>query len=296
MKIIVHPSPKDINDPKLSEDQRRRLDGLHGTLVLCDQHGFPSAFVNAAEITGYRTTLSAMILFTRREKVGNVVVFGAGKQAMWHLRIMLGLRGSEIERVCVVNRNVERAEELVGMIRGENEEKWKSKVAFEVVGADDGGKLEGVLREADVVFCTTGSKKALFPASWVEGSGKSAKGRYISAIGSWQADMIELESELIKRAVEMGEGKGMVVVDNGIDCVENTGEIVGSGLGIESFTEVGKVLQELEEGGSDELRKCVESGLLVYKSVGVGLTDLAAGQALIELAREKGKGIVVSDF
>lgn len=301
VKIIVHPSQKDIQNPDLSEAERKRLDGLHGTLVLCDQHGFPAGFINAAEITGYRTTLSAMIMYVRRENTGNVVVFGAGKQALWHLRIALGLRGDEIERVTLVNRSAAKAEELLRQVEGENKGKWKSKAVFETVLSGDEERLERVLGEADVIFCTTGSQKPLFAAGWVAGKDKGkGKGKYISAIGSWQSDMIELDPELIKTAVEMDDNEGTVIVDNGVDCVENTGEIVQSGLGIESFTEVGKVLQSLppaEAGSSsEEISKGIKSGLLVYKSVGVGLTDLAAGQALLDLAREKGKGMVVSDF
>lgn len=316
IKLIVHPSPEDINDPKLSPEERKRLDGLHGTLVLADQHGFPAAFINAAEVTGYRTTLSAMIGFVRRSCVGRVVLFGAGKQGLWHLRIMLGLRGADIERVTVVNRNLERAEEVVGVIRKENdgENGGGFNVDFECVAADDdSGKLEERLREADVVFCTTGSRKPLFPADWVKGAGKGGKGRYISAIGSWQADMIELESELVKgvagaggtdagassAAASSGDGDAgnMIIVDNATDCLENTGEFLHSGLDTSHVTEVGIVLQQLEEGKSDDkLEKCVKEGYVIYKSVGVGLTDLAAGQALVELAREKGKGIAVEDF
>lgn len=296
VKIIVDPSAaltSQSSDSPLAE--RNRLKGLHGIIALCDENGFPSGFLNAEEITGYRTTLSALILWTRRAETGNVVIFGAGKQALWHTRLMLALRGEDVKRISYVNRSVERTEALVEQVRRENEERWKADVEFNVVEAGDKGALKSILGEADAVFCTTPSTEVLFPADFVT----RKKECYISAIGSWQAGMIELDPELLRFAAGKERKEGIVVVDDLEECLKKTGEGVQSGLTDEQISGVGEVLHLLKDEKHEhfkETKQCLQSGFVVYKSVGVSITDLAAGQAVLALAKEKGTGISIPEF
>lgn len=299
VKIIVDPAAalakEDGNDAS-SEAERQKMAGLHGVLALCDRNGLPVGFVNAEEITGYRTSVSAIILYVKRRRTKNIVVFGAGKQALWHLRLALALRRNEIERVSVVNRSKKRMEGLLEQIRGENGERWKAEVQFEGVLAGDEEGVERVLGEADVVFCTTPSKQVLFPARYLTGR---KEGCYVSAIGSWQKDMIELDPQILREAAERGGSNGLVVADNRDDCVHSAGEVIQSGLGVDKIAEVGEILHLLAGVSSErqeKTRECLETGLVVYKSVGVSMTDLAAGQAVLEMARKKGQGVSIPDF
>ena len=43
--------------------------------------GKPIGFLNAEELTAFRTALASSLLMSRRSKVKAVTVFGAGKQA-----------------------------------------------------------------------------------------------------------------------------------------------------------------------------------------------------------------------
>jgi len=71
-----------------------------------DNDGKPFAFINAEEITAFRTALTSSLLMVQRKKVKTVIVFGVGKQAyvlvmqllsfsstnngsFWHLRLAL---------------------------------------------------------------------------------------------------------------------------------------------------------------------------------------------------------------
>lgn len=302
IKIIVDPSEalqsEHKNPPKDEADriERQRLAGLHGILALCDQNGFPTGFLNAEEITGYRTSLSAMILYVKRSKTANIVIFGAGKQALWHVRLVLALRGEEIRRITIVNRSSERTQALIAQIERENEERWKAAVNFEGVRTSETGALEAVLGDADVIFCTTPSKEALFPAEWIT---NRKSGCYISAIGSWSAQMLELDPTLLHFAAQERGDDGVVVVDDREECMKSAGEVIQSGLAESSITEIGEIL-DLETKPKTDLQEkmmnCLESGLVVYKSVGVSLTDLSAGQALLDLARKNKSGTAVSDF
>ena len=58
-------------------------------------------------------------------------------------------------------------------------------------------------------------------------------------------------------------------------------------------------LKEIETGtgeGEVGLRKWLESGNVIYKSVGIGLMDICVGEDLVALAMQKGIGTRVEGF
>lgn len=84
-----------------------------GSLTLLSRDGTPRAFINAEELTAFRTALASTMLFKKRANVHDVSVFGAGKQAYWHVRLALLLRGPEIHHLNIINRSFESAHNLV---------------------------------------------------------------------------------------------------------------------------------------------------------------------------------------
>jgi ornithine cyclodeaminase/alanine dehydrogenase-like protein (mu-crystallin family) len=52
-----------------------------GSLTLMDNEGRPVGFINAEELTAFRTALTSSLLIVRRHKPKEIVVFGCGKQA-----------------------------------------------------------------------------------------------------------------------------------------------------------------------------------------------------------------------
>jgi len=88
-------------------------------------------------------------------------------------------------------------------------------------------------------------------------------------------------------------------------CLKEAGEVIQAGIGAEQLVEVGELLmvkkaamKEIEMGGQGELglKKWLESGNVIYKSVGLGLMDLCVGEDLISLARDRGIGTTIDDF
>ena len=60
--------------------------------------------------------------------------------------------------------------------------------------------------------------------------------------------------------------------------------------------EVGRIA-EMRDGGSPAgMEEWLKEGFVVYKSVGVGVMDIAIGSKLLELAGEKGIGVRLEDF
>ncbi|KAJ9363409.1 ornithine cyclodeaminase [Paecilomyces variotii] len=307
-KIIVDPSTSREQTDSLQENTTNaNKPTLHGLLILCNKDGLPRGIINADEITAHRTSLSVMIPFSWRERTAKIVVFGAGKQALWHIRLALALRGDEIKQITIVNRSAERSRSLVSQIREENQSRWKSSVqldSLDITDAEFQRQLEDVLATAHVVFCTTPSKVPLFPARFLRRQLSETGGCYVSSIGSWQPSMIELDPELLRDAVTSnsaynprGGAGGAVIVDDREVARTSSGELIQSQLKPEQLVEVGEVINLKDDRSDNEqLENWLGKGFVIYKSVGVSMTDLAAGTAILSLASRRGKGLSVQDF
>ncbi|KAI4650399.1 hypothetical protein J4E93_002755 [Alternaria ventricosa] len=268
---------------------------LRSVLTICDASGQAIGVLNAAELTAFRTALGSMLLYRYRKKTENIVVFGAGKQAEWHIRLAILLKGNDIRKITVVNRSSARAKELLDSLP-------QSKVGEHIkmdIFNDKEDALEKLVTEADVMFCTTPSTSPLFPASYLTSDAGLAKSRYIAAIGSYRLDMQEIDPHLLEQ-ISNPSGlfasrvyQGLITVDSIKGCMDEAGELVAAGLKPEQMLEVGKV-----DGlrNDDEVQKWLEEGFVVYKSVGVGIMDIAIGKALMELAAEKGVGVHLDSF
>jgi ornithine cyclodeaminase/alanine dehydrogenase-like protein (mu-crystallin family) len=268
---------------------------LRSVLTICDELGQAVGVLNAAELTAFRTALGSMLLYRYRKRTENIVVFGAGKQAEWHIRLAILLKTEGIRKITVVNRSSARARDLIDSL---SQSKVGQHIKMEVFEGKD-AELESLVTEADVVFCTTPSTSPLFPASYMTSDSGLGKSRFISAIGSYRLDMQEIDPELLK-LISNSSGpfasqvyQASITVDSIKGCMDEAGELVAAGLKSEQMLEVGRT-DELRKNA--EVQKWLEEGFVVYKSVGVGIMDIAIGKALMELAAEKGVGVHLDSF
>lgn len=306
-KIIVTPAQV-VNDSGAVCNPPRR-----GLLSVCDSSGFPIGLINAEEITAYQTALSIMIPYMWRRHTEHVVIFGAGKQALWCCRLVLALRGDEIKTITIVNRSMARACSLVKQVGEENKKYWNSRAsvaALDPSRADYDQCFNIILAAANAVFCTVGSKSPTFRLAHVLGSGNAKRKRapYIAATGSWQADMIELDPEVLRYAIThpgggCKGGLGSILVDDRHECLGNAGEFIQSDLGPEQVVEVGEILswqrgiQKAQPSTDDQARELwLSEAFFVYKSIGVGLTDLAIANSVLAAARASKAGIAIANF
>jgi ornithine cyclodeaminase/alanine dehydrogenase-like protein (mu-crystallin family) len=294
---------------------------ISGAIMVCDADGRASGLVNAAEITAFRTSLGSTLAYQHRLRTANLVVFGAGKQALWHLRLALMLRGADIRSVVIVNRSEGRARGLLARLKEMDRVGVSSSsqhVHFSIVAADSspeqGNRLESIVRNADVIFCTTPSRVPLFPGEWLLSKIRSSAAPFISAIGSYKLDMQEIDPELLKAVVLDGKspltsntptggngqsGEGVIMVDSREACAQEAGEIVLAGLPLESQLEIGFIHDRLKTSDAESRERLVSwlgEGLVVYKSVGLGIMDLAVSNALLDLAVSKEVGTCLDEF
>ncbi|KAF2690191.1 NAD(P)-binding protein [Lentithecium fluviatile CBS 122367] len=330
-----------------------------GSLTLLDRSGSPRALINAEEITAFRTALASTMMFKKRHNVHDVVVFGAGKQAYWHIRLALLLRGPEIHHLNIINRSFENAHNLVEKLYNPAPEEFKlnfpaaesptlARPKIQIItphAAEYERLLKATVRASSIIFCTTPSITPLFPATYLTNPEGRKKGRYVAAIGSYRPHMVEVHPDILRQNVAPGHGRhhhkhalegGAVIVDSVEACLKEAGEIIQAGLRGHEVVEIGELvmlrrdaerrreecsMRKSQEGLDEwgvELGECaarkkkkgkkddddddgglmewLQKGNVIYKSVGLGLMDVAVGNDLVKLADERGVGTRIENF
>lgn len=300
-----------------------------GSVTLVDEEGLPFGLINALELTAFRTALSTTMLFNKRKRARTLVVFGAGRQAYWHIRLALTLRGADIKRVYIFNRSFDRVMDLLKDIYSPANSSWRGDVKFSAVSSDFveyGRLLTEAIRKADAIFCCTPSIEPLFPADLLTSKEGRRKGRFVCAVGSYKPHMTELHPDILRDEVNL-QGHphkhfqkqtrpcGVVVVDSLGAAMKEAGEIIQAEIQPHQVVELGELLMvrqatrresitssenalqdDNREKEEKSLRKWIEGGNVMFKSVGLGLMDVVSGGHLIDLARERGVGTLVEDF
>jgi ornithine cyclodeaminase/alanine dehydrogenase-like protein (mu-crystallin family) len=137
-----------------------------------------------------------------------------------------------------------------------------------------GGSAEGVVRDADVVCTCTTSAEPVLRRAWL------APGAHVNAVGASVPSARELDEETMRAAT--------VVVDRRESALNEAGELLIPGLGEERIAaELGEVLTGAHPGRTSD------DELTVFKSLGLGVEDLAAAELVVRRAREQGAGVEV---
>ncbi|KAF7955326.1 uncharacterized protein EAE97_000585 [Botrytis byssoidea] len=265
MKVVTLPQPGSSNESSDSDSistssSTKNPSTPQGSLTLMDKTGLPFGFLNASETTAFRTALASSLLITPRTKVKTITVFGAGKQAFWHVRLALVLRGPTIKQINIISRAfTDRVRNLMKAFlevptATKEREGW-SNVKFSVLSPAYGefARLEKeYIRASDVIFCTTPSTSPLFPHSILTNTEGRKKGRLIVAIGSYKPHMIEIPLEVVAQAVKVhgsghhfhrhAEEGGVIVVDTIDGCKKEAGEIIQGNVSAKNLVELGELV------------------------------------------------------
>ncbi|KIW48894.1 uncharacterized protein PV06_01453 [Exophiala oligosperma] len=249
--------------------------GLKGAINVFSPDGTLLGLLNADHVTAFRTALAVMIPYVRYPySKDNIVVFGAGRQAEWHLKLALLLGEGAVKHVTVVNRSTPRTmEQLFETLR----QKYPG-TSFEMLlktDSDYNAKLEERLKASNVVCCTTPATEPHFPASYLDHNP-----RYISLIGSYKPEMQEVDAETLLS----GE---YIYVDTEEGCLSEAGELIKANVQEHQLIELGELLSD---------KPFALQGNLVFKCVGMGIMDTVVGGDLLQMATEKDVGLVVDDF
>ncbi|MGZ4257835.1 MAG: ornithine cyclodeaminase family protein [Gaiellaceae bacterium] len=241
------------------ENPARGLDAHQGGVFLFDgETGEPRALLDGSAVTAVRTAAVSAVA-TRalaREDAKELAILGAGVQARSHLEALPHVRG--FERVRIWSRTPEHAQAVAA----------ESPLAEAVESA------EAAVSGADVIVTATTSREPVLERSWLKG------GAHVNAVGSSIPTARELDDETMAEAA--------LFCDARESLVNEAGDYLLAGLNEESIrAELGEVL-----AGSAEGRRNAGE-LTVFKSLGLGVEDLAAAEHVYERARAEGVGSAV---
>jgi ornithine cyclodeaminase/alanine dehydrogenase-like protein (mu-crystallin family) len=249
-----------------------------------DANGSTVGLINAEEVTAFRTALASMILFTKRNSVHDLTIFGAGKQAYWHIRLAMLLRGSEIHHLNVITRNFDTARRCFERLYDPFPEdevfdnalcnifdhaRFRSTI-LTPAHTEYPRLLKEAVRAAHVLITTTPSLTPLFPSKYLTNPGGRVHGRYIISVGSYKPHMIELHPEIIRQAIAVPPASsqndkhhhlhfrqrrqregGAIVVDTVTGALREAGEVIQAGLEPEQVVELGELFMLKRDAASE---------------------------------------------
>lgn len=238
------------------------VDGAFGfALVVFDlAANRPIALIEGTELTRLRTASMTAMVAARAARPDSRVLalFGCGQQGRAQAEALL--ERFALEEIRVVDPCADAA--------------WCDRLQ-----ARSGARVrlvdaETALRGADLVVTATRSSTPVFDGRWL------ADDAFVAAIGTSTPASTELDDETLARA-------SRVVVEWRPQCVAEAGELVRWERG----RDLGKVVDLAQLFADEAPWQPVAAGPTVFKSVGVGLADVAAASAALallapQLARE----------
>jgi ornithine cyclodeaminase/alanine dehydrogenase-like protein (mu-crystallin family) len=219
-----------------------------------------------------------------------LLAVGAGAQIEAHASLLIQLYPS-IDSVSVLNRTANsRAEGTLSSLRT----RFPSvNFAFATLGDD----LRPHVETADILVMATSSTMPLLG----DAEQFVRKGAHIILVGSYTPAMHEISGALLARTRTSSSGPRALLVDSRAACLKEAGELITAGLAPSDVVEIGELLHldgdmgyTVDPERSAALRGSSE--VSIFKSVGVGVQDVAIAAYIVEKAEEMGLGVQVADY
>ena len=246
----------------------RGLDAHQGTVTLFDgDTGIPTAILNASAVTEIRTAAVTAVATRRlaREDSTVLTILGSGVQARAHLRALRDVRAWR--QVRLFSPTAAHLRALVD----------DPPVALPITAADN---ARDAVQGADVVVTATSSKEPVLEHAWLSDTA------HINAVGASSMAARELDVETVAAAALFCDSRESVrnealefrlAVDEGVIAGER-----------HIRAELGEVLAGAADG------RTPADGLTLFRSLGIGVEDLAAAALAVRTAQALGVGTRVA--
>ena len=245
--------------------ERGQATTIGQVLLMDDKNGEVLALMDGSFITKFRTGAAsgaAFKLFARNDaKIGCLI--GTGGQADCQLEAMLA--ACDLDEVRIVARDFAKTEKFTE----EMSERFKDS-GTKLIAYDDANEaVDG----ADVIVVVTVSTEPVFDANRVK------KGAVVSGVGSYTAEMNEIDPKLFKLADK-------IYFDSKDACIAESADIqipLREGLvSLEGLTgDIGEyALGEISGRESDD-------EIIIFKNVGLGILDLVIAKLIYEKAKNR---------
>jgi ornithine cyclodeaminase/alanine dehydrogenase-like protein (mu-crystallin family) len=222
-------------------------------LLLNPQTGRPSAIVAANYLTDLRTAATSAVAtkFLASERVRVLGVFGTGRQARAHIKVIPRVR--RFEQVLVCGRSADASRDFA--------ERMSAETGLPVAAAD----AKTCAAESDVLCTCTSSQTPLFDGNLLRA------GVHLNLVGTFQPHAREVDSAAVQRA--------RVFVESYDGAPKQAGElIIPMQEGVIGQAHVAGDLHELT--GGKKLGRTSAGDITLFKSVGCALEDLVTAELL----------------
>lgn len=238
---------------------------LQGINIIFEaENGTPVAILDAHFLTAQRTGAAGGVAlrYLARKEADTVALFGAGPQARTQLEAACTVL--PIKKCCLVSFGDPREKDFA--------QEMGTRLGIEVLITED---AEEAVSRADVVIAATNSREPVFRGEWLR------PGTHVTAIGSFQPEVRELDSETIR--------KSRVFVDNLEAAREEAGDIIiPVKEGVITWDKVEAELGEVIAGEKPGRLNADE--ITVFKSVGLAIQDAVVAVGAYLKAEENKMG------
>ena len=245
-----------------------RYDSHQGAVLLFEAtHGQLLAIMDATTITAIRTAAVSGVAtrLLAREDAESLAILGSGVQAGTHLAAMLHSR--PIQKVRVWSRDAAHAQRFA-----ERESK-RHGIAINVMTT-----VQDAVKECDIICTTTSAREPILRGEWI------TPGTHINAVGSSVPFTRELDSTAVKIA--------RLFVDRRESALNEAGDfLLARKEGIIEDTHIVGEIGEIMIGEIDGRRTSDE--ITLFKSLGLGIEDLAAANHIYRKAIQSNDGTAV---
>jgi ornithine cyclodeaminase len=232
----------------------RGLDTHQGVVALFDgETGVSEAILDASAVTAIRTAAVTAVATDQlaRPDARVLAIIGAGVQARAHLTALRTKREFiEIRAYAPTPAHLK-----------------------ELAGATPCATAEEAVRGADVVVTATNSRTPVLRHEWL------GPGAHLNAIGASMPTVNEIEPETFAAATVFADSRESVHHEAGEYKLA-----LEQGLAADIDAELGEVLIGAHPGRTSDTE------LTLFRSLGIGIEDLAAARAAVKTARERGIG------
>lgn len=244
-------------------------------LIFNSTTGEPTALLNVASVTSYRTGASAAIgaKYLARKDSKNALIVGCGNVALYSIIGLLTIM-PQIENIVVCNpKNHTNISARVQKLKDEVENILKlqhQSLNANIISSKD---LEESVKNSDIIITATPSEKAMIDSSWVK------EGTHFSCMGAGMPNKQEIDANIFKKAI--------IFADDTKQCRE-VGEIQRAFKDniITSINgEIGELILNQKEGRTSD------KDITIFDSTGIFLQDLALSIELLKKAESENVGI-----
>jgi ornithine cyclodeaminase/alanine dehydrogenase len=254
----------------IPDNKERELPVQRSVLVLVWQAtGACAAIIHGQIPTRIRTAAASAVATRHLSRPDSRVLglIGAGDLAVEHVNAMMQVR--PIERVLVWSRNPATVARFAARV----------KLTFPDLAIDRAASPRAVVEGSDIVCTLTPSREPVVEGAWFK------PGLHINAVGAPpRADHREIDSAGLARARVFLDSLGTAMHESGDVLLA----LADAAITKEQVaTELGQVIAGVVPG------RTARDDVTLYKSVGIGIQDLAIGGLLLERARQKGVGLEI---